>query len=532
MRSVSLGITRTSRSLPLHNNYYFLRQLSLSIEKMIAGTVISECFSQDKDELVFRFETHAGSRYIKASVLPDFSCLFFPSDFNRARKNSVDLFNAAVGRRVMGVRQFRNERSFAILLSDSFSVLFKMHGNRANVLLFENENPVELFRKNVEADRALQIYAMDRDIDWSYDAFENNLGNLPGIYFTFGKIVWSHLTSRGFETLSVEKKWEAIQQVIKALEDPPYYVTEIARKPVLSLLPTGSITREWNNPIDALNDFFYTRTQVYSLLQLRNSILSDLKSRLVSGTNYCIKSRDKLKELRQADRYREWADLLMANMHLIDSHAEKIVLENIYHENRPEEIPLKKDLPPQKNAAIYYRKSKNQQLEIDRLEDSLSQKENEINALKKIMTEAESVADFKSLKRIQADMQMAVMRKEQKVSLPYHEFTHDGFQIRVGKNAESNDILTTKMSHKDDLWLHAKDVAGSHVVIRHQSGRKFPKDVIERAAQLAAYNSKRKNDTLCPVIVTPRKFVRKRKGDPAGVVAVDREKIIMVEPKL
>ena len=516
----------------MHNNYYFLRQLSLSLEKIIAGAVISECFSQDKDELVFRFETHDGSRYIKASVLPDFSCLSFPTDFNRARKNSVDLFHVAVGRRVTAVRQFQNERSFAIQLSDSFSILFKMYGNRANVLLFENELLVEVFRKKIEADRALQIHAMDREIDWSYDAFEKNLGNLPGLYFTFGKIVWSYLTSRGFETLSVEEKWVAIQQVIKTLEGPTYYVTEVGRKPVLSLLSTGDIIREWDKPIEALNDFYYTRTQVYALLQLRNSILADLKSRLVSSTSYCLKNRDKLKELKQADRYREWADLLMANMHLIDSHAEKIVVENIYHENRPEEIPLKKDLSPQKNASIYYRKSKDQQLEVDRLEDSLSQKENEIAALKKIMTEAESAVDIKSLKKIQAEMQMAVAKKELKVSLPYHEFTHEGFQIRVGKNAESNDILTTKMSHKDDLWLHAKDVAGSHVVIRHQAGRKFPKDVIERAAQLAAYNSKRKNDTLCPVIVTPKKYVRKRQGDPAGVVAVEREKIIMVEPKL
>ena len=70
------------------------------------------------------------------------------------------------------------------------------------------------------------------------------------------------------------------------------------------------------------------------------------------------------------------------------------------------------------------------------------------------------------------------------------------------------------------------------MIIKHQSGKNFPKDVIERAAQLAAYNSKRKTDSLCPVIVTPKKFVRKRKGDPAGAVEVEREQVILVEPKL
>ncbi len=100
----------------------------------------------------------------------------------------------------------------------------------------------------------------------------------------------------------------------------------------------------------------------------------------------------------------------------------------------------------------------------------------------------------------------------------------------MGKNAAGNDELTLKYSFKEDLWLHVKDVAGSHVIIKYQAGKKFPKDVIERAAQLAAYNSKRKNETLCPVVVTPKKFVRKRKGDPPGAVVVEREEVIMVEP--
>jgi predicted ribosome quality control (RQC) complex YloA/Tae2 family protein len=116
--------------------------------------------------------------------------------------------------------------------------------------------------------------------------------------------------------------------------------------------------------------------------------------------------------------------------------------------------------------------------------------------------------------------------------LPYHEFIFKGYKIWVGRNAESNDILTLKLSYKEDLWLHAKDVSGSHVLIKHQAGKNFPKDVIERAAELAAYNSKRKNDSLCPVVVTPKKFVRKRKGDPAGAVVVEREEVVMVVPKL
>jgi predicted ribosome quality control (RQC) complex YloA/Tae2 family protein len=122
-------------------------------------------------------------------------------------------------------------------------------------------------------------------------------------------------------------------------------------------------------------------------------------------------------------------------------------------------------------------------------------------------------------------------KKKQEAPAPYREFEFNGYKIWVGKSAEGNDTLTLRYGYKEDLWLHAKDVAGSHVLIKHQSGKNFPKDVIERGAQLAAFFSKRKNETLCPVSVTPRKYVRKRKGDPAGAVVVEREEVVMVVPR-
>lgn len=114
--------------------------------------------------------------------------------------------------------------------------------------------------------------------------------------------------------------------------------------------------------------------------------------------------------------------------------------------------------------------------------------------------------------------------------LPFRMYKREGFEILVGKNARNNDELSFHFAAKNDLWLHAKDVTGSHVVIRHRAGKDLPPMVLEYAAQLAAFFSKRKQDTLVPVIYTPRKYIRKRKGDPPGLVAVDREQVIMVEP--
>ncbi|RYY10904.1 MAG: DUF814 domain-containing protein, partial [Cytophagaceae bacterium] len=114
--------------------------------------------------------------------------------------------------------------------------------------------------------------------------------------------------------------------------------------------------------------------------------------------------------------------------------------------------------------------------------------------------------------------------------LPFKVFEDRGFTILVGRNAANNDLLTQKYAHKDDLWLHAKDVTGSHVVIRHRAGQPVPEPVIEHAAQLAGWYSRRQHDSLCPVTVTPKKFVRKPKGALPGQVVVERERVVLVVP--
>ena len=122
-------------------------------------------------------------------------------------------------------------------------------------------------------------------------------------------------------------------------------------------------------------------------------------------------------------------------------------------------------------------------------------------------------------------------RESGEESLPYNEVEIDGFKIRVGKNARANDRMTFGYGYKEDLWLHVKDAPGSHVLVKYRSDSGFPEHVIHKAAETAAWFSRRKSEGLVPVTVTPRKFVRKRKGDPPGAVVVEREKVILAEPR-
>lgn len=516
--------------LVMHNNYYFLRQLSTELEKRILGTVVSECFSQSKDELIIRFETKTQPFFIKASLQSEFCCLSFPEEFNRARKNSVDLFQELIGLRVSGITQADNERSFTLGFTENYKLLFKMHGNRANLVLFLDNKPTALFRNHLAADEEIVLENLNRIIDWSYEAFEANLNDLKKLYFTFGKAFWEFLNRNGFEEKSTVEKWQAIQDLTVYLKRPNYYVTEVDGKLLLSLFPDGTIRKQFKDPISASNEFFIQYTVFSSFFIEKNEILSHLKTKLHNSLNYLVKANQKKKNIEKDTHYKVWADVLMANLHEVKPGNEVTTLSNFYDDNKPVEIKLKKDLTAQKNAEVFYRKSKNQQIEIHKLTEAISSKQKEFSSIQGKLAELEKINDLKSLRNfIEASgLKRAAENKEK--PLPYHEVEFNGFKIWIGKNAQHNDTLTLKHTFKEDLWLHAKDVPGSHVVIKHQSGKNFPKDVIERAAQLAAYNSKRKTESLCPVAYTQKKYVRKRKGDPAGAVVVEREQVILVEP--
>jgi len=131
----------------------------------------------------------------------------------------------------------------------------------------------------------------------------------------------------------------------------------------------------------------------------------------------------------------------------------------------------------------------------------------------------------KVLKRLAKEQQ-----DEEDKKSPFRTFSKASYDIFVGKSAKNNDLLSFKFANKEDLWLHAKDVSGSHVIIRQKPGQNIPEMVLEYAAGLAAYYSKRRMDGLVPVTYTPRKYIRKRKGDPPGMVVVEREDVIMAEP--
>nr|WP_246202706.1 NFACT RNA binding domain-containing protein [Fulvivirga lutimaris] len=399
-----------------------------------------------------------------------------------------------------------------------------MHGNRSNIILLKNSQVASLFNKRLTKDQEIDIKSLDRSIDQSEEAFINSEGNTKLLFPTFGKDIESHINEEGFKNISLHEKWKLVKNTLAQLDKGEFFI----RSDKFSLLPFEE-SKCYNDPITALNDFYVGYVSSSGLEKEKREIVNALEKNIKRSKSFINKTQQKLGEINNKTSYQILGDLVMANLHAIDSSADKVELTNFYDENKLIEIKLKRHLTPQKNAENFYKKAKNQSKEIKNLEEVLESKEFELLKLEEHYVAINKIDHLKDLREYIKKENLIKTTAQQKVNKPYNLFVFQGFDIWVGKNASSNDEMLHH-TYKEDLWLHSKDVAGSHVIIKYKSGSPFPASVKEKAAQLAAYYSKRKTDSLCPVIVTPRKFVRKRKGDPPGAVVVDKEQVLLVEP--
>lgn len=512
----------------MHNNYYFIRQLSQELDHKLNGLEIAVCFSQNRDELIIGFCDPDTEFWIKASLQPDLCMLVFPSDFQRAKKNSIDLFHPIIGCNVLSIRQFKNERAFSLELTNNFRLVIKLYGNRSNIVLFEGNNAVDLFRKRYTKDASQSYQELDREIDQSKAAFFAN--GLKQTFPTLGKTVLSELQNHQFDQLSPDFQWDKIQELLEYLEAPRYFISEANDRPKLTLFDQGNVVFETESAIEASNEFFLRFAKIYFVEREKQKTLKWIHNKIKKSENYISKNQKRLHELEHGSRFEEIANIIMANLHQIDSNAEEVELFDFYKEQNIT-IKLNTKQTPQKNAEKYYRKAKNQKLEINQLKENIALKEGEFYKWMGHAEALEKMDTYKAILKYRKENKITSDENDQGPSLPFKRFQFMGFDILVGKNSKSNDVLTQKYAYKEDLWLHARDVTGSHVVLKHKPNQPFPPLVIEKAASLAAYYSQGKGNKHQPVIFTPKKYVRKPKNSVPGQVVIDKEEVIIVEPK-
>jgi predicted ribosome quality control (RQC) complex YloA/Tae2 family protein len=307
-------------------------------------------------------------------------------------------------------------------------------------------------------------------------------------------------------------------------------------------VPVGEVADAFADPILALNKFILQFLHLHGLNIARDAAKAKVKQRIKQTEKYLSKIGERLLVLKTERNPEEVGHLLMSNAHLIDPNQNNITVQDWYRLDANDQptlftIALKPTVSVPKQAEALYRKAGNRKLEQTHLGQQVVAKESLMLNLMQWLDELDLIESRKELKQWLINHQLEQPERQtgdSEDALPYKKFEADGFEIRVGKNAVANDELTLHYAYKEDLWLHARGYAGSHVIIKYQAGKSIPKSTIEYAAGLAVWYSKGKAQPLCPVIMTPKKFVRKPKGSAPGSVIVERETVLMasaIKPK-
>ncbi|MDQ2771223.1 MAG: NFACT RNA binding domain-containing protein [Bacteroidota bacterium] len=539
----------------MHTNYYFLRQLAPALTEQLRGYRVATCFTQEKDELVVGLTNGTQEFWLKAQLGANFPALALPETFQRARANSVDLFPGLLGEQVETVAAWPQDRVLQVNFRSGARLVFKLYGPRPNAIFRPAPDaPAQLFQQKLLADADLRLQPASAPTlpperaseppEISSEPFESPqsvksvksaVQKLPP---PLADLPLRYLRAHGYDEAAPEARPRLVNQVLAQLEKPAhYYLIQLDGRTRLSLLPLGEVLETFggSDPVAALRRFVplalgrrALETETYQLRQMLTRQADE------AGTA-AAHARRRLHALAHEAGYRHTADLIMANLHAIPAGATEVEVVDFYT-NLPRLLKLKRTEKPQSTAENLYRKGKNQQIEERELTERIARREAEAFKALERLEELDTLPALAELRGLRAWRKQHALDPTANAAtkvpgeLPFKVFEDRGFTILVGRSAENNDLLTQKYAHKDDLWLHAKDVAGSHVVIRHRAGQTVPEPVIEHAAMLAGWYSKRQNDTLCPVTVTPKKFVRKPRGARPGQVVVERERVVLVKP--
>ena len=253
------------------------------------------------------------------------------------------------------------------------------------------------------------------------------------------------------------------------------------------------------------------------------------------------KQKEELLESKDREKYKIYADLISANLHIIPKGQTNIELENFYDENMSLlKIPLNIKFSPIENAQNYYKRYSKLKNAENLLLKRIPKTKHEIEYLENVLVSIENSTEIEELDEIKEElMEGGYIRKskkdknkkKQKISKAHHYISKDGFNIYVGKNNRQNDYLTLKFAHKSDTWLHVQKMPGSHVIIETQ-GKDLPDSTLEEAATLAAFYSKARNSNNVSVDYTQRKNVRKAKGAKVGMVIYNDFETININPDI
>ena len=352
---------------------------------------------------------------------------------------------------------------------------------------------------------------------------ETTTKNLQSLFQGLGRD-----TANELENILVSDKLSTFRNFFNQETKP--CLTETSFSPVPFANQVGE---PFDNLSDLLDTYYKDKAERDRVKQQASELIRRVENELQKNRHKLKKQEKELLATDNAEEFRQKGELLTTFLHQVPNDQDQVILDN-YYTNQPITIVLDKALSPNQNAQRYFKRYQKLKESVKYLTDLIQETKATILYLESVETVLNQ-AGLEEIAEIREELiQTGFIRRRQREKIqkrkkPEQYLASDGKTIiYVGRNNLQNEELTFKMARKEELWFHAKDIPGSHVVI---SGNLDPSDEVKTdAAELAAYFSQGRLSNLVQVDMIEVKKLNKPTGGKPGFVTYTGQKTLRVTP--
>jgi predicted ribosome quality control (RQC) complex YloA/Tae2 family protein len=550
------------------------RAMARELDNTLSTGRLSKIYQPTDTEIVLTFRSQGKNHALLLSAHPSYARVHITDDTYQNPQNPP-MFCMLLRKHLAGgflekVEQFENERIIQLTfiskdeLGDKTSkrIIMEVMGKHSNIMLVDNEtdmiiDSIKHISSSVNRHRTIlpgQTYKLPPSQEklnpFTLDPadfarkLDFNSGRMPKQILNLLQGVSPALAGELAEQAYMGDK-EAYAAafaafIVKMKQDnyePTYFK---GKKEDFYVMDLRSIegTREHYDTMSRLIDAFYSgKAERDRVKQQAGDLIRFLKNEREKNIRKLTIHENTLKKSEEADTYQRNGELLTAHMHQIKQGDTDAVVTNYYDPDQSQvSIKLNPNKTPSENAQSYFKQYNKLKKSRTMVEQELEKTNAEIEYLDQLVQQVEGareqdVEEIREELREQGYLKAKTQQKKnKKPNLPTPETytATDGTTILVGHNNKQNEYLTMKLAHKQDTWLHTKDIPGSHVVIRSSEPSE---ETLEEAAKLAAWFSKSRLSSSVPVDYTLIRHVKKPNGAKPGFVTYDQQKTLYVTPE-
>jgi len=517
----------------LINNYFILKAQSEFLNKELLNYSVEDSLIVEKNCVTILLKS-AEYRYLKIVLEKNLETLFIEKSKVIPKKNVLRIFPSIKSKLIKSVSIVEKNRIVSLLLSDGNSLVFYAVPDKSNIFIVKEEIITDSYKeksdfigKNVES--IINIpQASVQTVPQSIQDIIKSKYNYLGKYYKHeleGELSKVDINIKDHDRI--------INKLISAISDSNnYYLYTNNDVLVPSLISLSAYSEYEKSEYESINlliiNYYRKYKSLYEKKEVKNKLLRKLNTELKRAETKIENIKKAIDKTKNSHLFKIIGDILLANIHNIKFGSE--LYEYIDENKEIRKIKLNPKLSTQENANHYYTKYKGLKSSVESLNRKMMLLISERESLIKKRDELEKEENFKILRKMD-NIETKISNSEK---LPFRIFKlSDKYEVWVGKDSASNDLLTMKYTNQYDYWFHVRGFSGSHTTLKLLDKNQKPeKEYVIKAAEIAAYYSKARKGRNIPVAYTEKKYVKKRKGFKQGSVVMEKEKVVLVNPAI